>query len=357
MTEQITHHNWKFDYLSNGKFMYNITPDTVSDCYFKKYDEYDSDPKLDNFKKASLIHKLVRTSVKKILKHGVKYKDIINEAKNTLNKLVKPNEKCGFAFPIGISVNEILAHDSAMFDDNRILKKNDIVKIDIGIHYCGSIIDSAWTQIIDPDEETSEFYNPLIKATADATYTAISLSGVDMPIIDISTSIKEIIESYELIDGTPIKAVAGLGGHDILNYKVHGDKLILSCPDKKYQEGLRMNDNEIYAIETYASTGYGTFTKKSECTHFMINENAKFNKLNKNSVTKWALINNSLPFTQYDICGIDSWQRFLRKGVDESLIIALPALTDKIGSYTSQLEHTICVKELGIEILSLGKDY
>jgi methionyl aminopeptidase len=355
----LTHHNWKFDYLSNGKYMYNVTSDTVADCYFKKYDEYDIDTNLIDYKKAALIHKIVRTNVKDILKDGVKYSDIITEAKSTLNRIIKPDKTCGFAFPIGISVNEIIAHDSAFVGDDRVLSKNDMVKIDIGIHNNGSIIDSAWTQLIEPDESMVDMYNPLIMATADATYSAISLSGVDMSLYDISTSIQEIIESYELSDGTPIKAVVGLGGHDILPYKVHGSKLIFSVPNEQVQEGQRMTDNEIFAIETYASSGYGSFSKKSDCTHFIFNENTKHrqSKLLKNNVVGWVINNNKLPFTQYDICHIDKWEKHLKNSIDDQMVIVLPALTDKIGSYTSQLEHTICVKEKGIEILSLGHDY
>lgn len=362
----VSHGKWNFDYQPNNKLIYNIQADIFDDYHFKKYDSYNEDDKLQDFRKASLIHKLVRTNVQKILKNGVKYSDIVNEAYTTFNKLVKPtpNTICDFAFPIGISVNEIIAHDSAFPNDNRTLNKNDIVKIDIGIHQNGSIIDCAWTQFIDPDEYFFNYYTPLLDATKDATYSAIALAGVDVHLIDISTSIHEIIESYELEDGTPIKAVKNLGGHDILSYQVHGDKLILSIPDENIQSNMKMNNNEIYAIETYASTGYGNFSMKSlqESNHLLLNDQHKnkINKILKNPVTNWVYKkNNCLPFTQYQLfnSNISNYEKWIRKGIEDNFIIALPPLTDKIGSYTSQLEHTICIHETGVEILSLGKDY
>ena len=356
----VQHGKWKFDY-NPGKFIYKINKDTIENNHFKSDDSINTylGDDLSDYRKAAIIHRLVRSNILRKIHDGVSFLEIIKEADDSVSKFIKDGDG-GFAFPLGISVNEIMAHDTAMLNDERKLKKNDIVKIDLGIHINGCIIDSAFTTIVDGDPDVNSYYDPLIQATKDATYTGICLSGVDAELYDISEAIQEVIESYELEDGTPIRAVRGLGGHDILPYRVHGKKLILCVPHKS-QENIRMNEGEFYAVETYASTGNGNCKMKSieMCNHFMINENVKMSKqMKKNPVVECEETkNNSLPFTQRQIANIKQIQKHMNEGVRNRSIVAYPPLIDKKGSMTSQFEHTIHIKKESVEILSLGEDY
>lgn len=356
----IKHLNWKFDEQPKQIYKYGAK----SSKYFESCDPVPQFNKINQnelsieyYRKAGIIHKLIRSSLVKKIKTGVKFIEIVEEATSIMNKFMKPNENGGFAFPLGISVNEISAHDSAMINDERYLKKNDIVKIDLGIHVNGCIVDSAFTVIVDGDDKFSSNYKPLLDATMDATYTGISMSGPDVELKELSSSIQEVIESYELEDGTPVKAIWGLGGHNILPYKVHGGKLILCVPHPS-QNGVRMKEDEIYAIETFASTGTGKVNQKhiSTCNHFMLNDFKSENT--KNPVVSWAKTkNNNLPFTQLWCAEIKNVTEKINKGIREKSIIAHPPLADNFGTYTSQSEHTIHIKPTSVEILSLGKDY
>jgi len=346
--------NWQFE--KSNKFVYRIEPDTISDHCFK-LDESNKEYQVQDFRKASVIHKLIRTNLRNKLHDGVKFIDLYNESQTLLNKFSK---EAGFAFPLGISVNEIMAHDTSMIDDTRVLNKNDIVKLDLGIHINGCIIDSAFTTIIDADSEFQEFYNPLLQASQDATYTGICLSGVDARLYEISEGIKEVIESYELDDGTSIKAVKGLGGHNILPYKVHGGKLILSYPHE-CQMNMKMEEGEVYAIETFASTGYGSASHLDlqHCNHWMLSDNLVMkNKILKNNLIDWCVNkNSSLPFTQLWCKDIPKLERNFQNAVSLKQITDYPPLTDREKSYTSQFEHTIFIRDSGVEIFSLGNDY
>jgi len=362
--ETIQHGLWKFDNVPN-KSVYSINSDTVVNRHFTKYDGYDDNKYfiMNDYRKVAIIHRLIRNSLEQKMCTGVLYSDLVNEAEKILKKFIKPEQCGGFAFPLGISVNEIIAHDSAMIDDKRTLKKNDVVKLDLGVHINGLIIDSAFTKIIDGDKNFIDLYDPLLQATMDATYTGISLSGVDAQLYEISEGISEVISSYELDDGTEIKPVIGLGGHNIMPYKVHGGKLILSVPHDS-QKGSKMEDGEVYAIETYASTGNGFFKQKSldHCNHFSLHENIKDTKRTKqNAIIQWELNeNHNLPFTQRwceHIADGNKLNKLLNEGISDRTIIPFPPLADKAGSKTSQFEHTIHIKENAVEILSLGSDY
>jgi methionyl aminopeptidase len=362
----ITHGKWKFDNVLN-KCTFKINENTFEHNYFQ-YEESTNDiNELKDFRKASIIHRIVRSEIKKILHDKVKFIDIINIADSTLERLNKNNKNIGYAFPIGISVNEIAVHDSTFFiNDPRCLRKGDVVKIDVGIHVNGHIIDSAFTDIIDENIEEHLLY-PLIEATRDATFSTISLSGVDVKLKELSEAIKEIIESYE-INGENIHAIEGLGGHNILPYQVHGGKLILSVPDA-VQDNMIMKENEIYAIETFASTGYGKVTQildnsTKPMTHFVMNRKifeystGRMNKLLKNDFMNWVVNERrGMPFTPLWCSHIKNAIKEINQRVMNGDIIAFPALTDKVGSFTSQLEHTIHIGDKKIEILSLGNDY
>ena len=50
--------------------------------------------------------------------------------------------KLSKAFPIGISINNVVAHDSYHESNLKILCKGDFIKVDVGLIEEGNIIDS-----------------------------------------------------------------------------------------------------------------------------------------------------------------------------------------------------------------------
>lgn len=68
------------------------------------------------------------------------------------------------------------------------------------------------------------------------------------------------MESYEVeIKGRtyPVKAVRNITGHDIKQYRIHGGK---SIPFVRNSDQTKMEEGEIFAIETFGTTGRG-YTK------------------------------------------------------------------------------------------------
>ena len=82
-------------------------------------------------------------------------------------------------------------------------------------------------------------------------------AGIDVRISDVSAAIQEAMESYEVeIRGKlfPVKPVRDLCGHDIKRYRIHGEKTI---PFVKNSNQTKMEEGEVFAIETFGSTGRG----------------------------------------------------------------------------------------------------
>jgi methionine aminopeptidase len=74
---------------------------------------------------------------------------------------------------------------------------------------------------------------------------------------DIGAAIQEAMESYEVeINGTtyPVKAIRNLNGHNIDQHIIHGGK---SVPIVKGGDQTKMEEGEVFAIETFGSTGKG----------------------------------------------------------------------------------------------------
>jgi len=74
---------------------------------------------------------------------------------------------------------------------------------------------------------------------------------------DIGAAIQETMESYEVeINGTtyPVKCIRNLNGHNINQYVIHGGK---SVPIVKGGDQTKMEEGEVFAIETFGSTGKG----------------------------------------------------------------------------------------------------
>jgi len=73
------------------------------------------------------------------------------------------------------------------------------------------------------------------------------------------------MESYEVeINGKtfPVKPVKCLSGHDIKRWQIHGGK---SIPFLKNNDQTKMEEGEIFALETFGSTGRG-YTVDGVCS-------------------------------------------------------------------------------------------
>ncbi|KAF3938978.1 hypothetical protein ABW19_dt0203768 [Dactylella cylindrospora] len=121
-------------------------------------------------------------------------------------------------------------------------------------------------------------YDNLLAAVKDATNTGEA--GIDVRVCDIGAAIQEAMESYEVeIGGTsyPVKAIRNLNGHSINQYQIHGSK---SVPIVKGGDQTKMEEGEVFAIETFGSTGRGfvhddvSLPTKPYRYHLIINRNA-----------------------------------------------------------------------------------
>lgn len=201
-------------------------------------------------RKAAEAHRQVRKYAQSIIKPGVRLIDICNEIENTNRRLIEANKiEAGIAFPTGCSINSCAAHYSPNPGDTRILEKDDVMKIDFGTHVRGLLVDCAFTVSFNP------VYDNLLQAVKEATNTGLKLAGIDARLNEIGEAIQETMESHEVTIGNKthqVKSIRNLSGHLIAPYHIHAGK---SVPIVKGGPQQRMEEGEMYAIETFGSTG------------------------------------------------------------------------------------------------------
>jgi methionyl aminopeptidase len=205
---------------------------------------------IKSLRKAAECHRQVRKFAQQIIQPGKKLIEICNQIENMNRFLINKNGlDCGIAFPTGCSINHVAAHYTPNPGDERTIEYNDVCKIDYGTQVNGYIIDCAFTVAFNPQ------FDNLLLAAKEATETGLKHAGIDVRLCDIGEAIQEVMESYEcVINGKThqIKSIKNLCGHSIEPYKIHAGK---SVPIVKNNDHTKMEEGELYAIETFGSTG------------------------------------------------------------------------------------------------------
>jgi methionyl aminopeptidase len=114
----------------------------------------------------------------------MKMVDICNEIENMNRKLIEANKiEAGIAFPTGCSINHVAAHYTPNPGDDRVLGKDDVMKIDFGTQVRGLLVDCAFTVSFNP------VYDNLLLAVKEATNTGIREAGIDARLNEIGAAI------------------------------------------------------------------------------------------------------------------------------------------------------------------------
>lgn len=230
---------------------------------------------LADYREAAEIHRQVRQYAQKTIKPGQTLTEIAEGIENGVRALTGHDGLTegdamvgGMGFPCGLSLNHCAAHYTPNAGNKMVLKQEDVMKVDFGVHVKGRIVDSAFTMAFEPK------YDNLLEAVKAATNAGVKEAGIDARVGDIGAVIQETMESYEVeIDGTtyPVKSIRNLTGHNILPYSIHGTK---SVPIVKSNDQTKMEEGDVFAIETFGSTGNGYVRDEGEISHYAKNTDA-----------------------------------------------------------------------------------
>lgn len=282
----------------------------------------------------------------KIAAQALNYgKSFIKKGNNLLDVAKKIDEKIislegEIAFPSQISMNQIAAHFCPTKNNNPIFD-NQVVKLDVGVHVNGFIGDNACT--VDLSGENSK----LVKASRDALNNAINIIKPGITLAEIGKTIQETIINLGF---SPVR---NLSGHGLGKFDVHTKPTI---PNYDNGDETKLEKGQIFAIEPFATNGYGVVVETSNPTVFSLVQKKPVRDMTTRQVLKEIENYKGLPFAKWWL--EEKFPLFkvnfaLRQLENLVIIKSYPPLADRENGLVSQAEHTILVDEKAIVLTEL----
>jgi methionyl aminopeptidase len=206
----------------------------------KETEAEETDDPWDKWKRAGVVAKEALAIARPMIKPGTKVIDIVQATEKHILE-----NATGIAFPCNVALNNVAAHYTSPVNDDTVIAEGDLVTIDVGAHIDGCISDSAFTVALNPDHED------LVKAAEAATTVAIKMMRPGAKLNTIGALIEDTIAN------AGFKPIKQLSGHQMDEYELHSEKQV-PCVSGKAE--VTVEEGEIYAIETFASTGSGNIS-------------------------------------------------------------------------------------------------
>jgi len=281
--------------------------------------------------RAGKIARKALEEAKKVCEEGTSYLEVANKAENVIyDNGAKP------AFPTNISVNSVGAHYTPSENDKNVLKKGDLVKIDIGCHVDGYIADNAQTVEIGTKRHRS-----LIKASEEALDIAIKSIRPGIRTRDIGKNIERIIQDRGF------NPISNLTGHEVKRYVLHTGTSIPNVPKgwKKIKKGM------VLAVEPFATDGRGRVKEGDPGGIYRIKKKRNIEGEDLH-FHEWIKENfDELPFAgrwckEYS----DDYEDLLNRLKRFGTLMNYPVLVEKKKGLISQREHTVIVTSKGCRV-------
>jgi len=282
---------------------------------------------IEKYKKAGEISKKVKIYAKPKVKDGTK---ILELAENIENKIKELGG--GIAFPTNISINDMAAHYTPDINDETVIKKGDLVKVDVGIHVDGYIADTAFSVCV--GEQSHE----LIKAAQDAVDSFIKNIRPGKTIREMSELLEKVVLSHD------VNPIRNLAGHSVDQYMVHGN---LSIPPTKITNEQKIEEGTALGMEVFTTNGDG-WVKESSPTLIYMLVFPKAVRMRESRIIMEKIVNDykTLPFAKRWLKNTASpfkLQLALKELVNSGVLKEYPPLREKSGGTIAQVEETVLV--------------
>jgi len=295
----------------------------------------------NNYIKAGRIAAIARDYGKSLIKVGAGLLEVTEKIEEKIIALGGE-----FAFPPQISLNDIAAHYCAAPNDKTVFKEGDVIKLDIGVHINGFIGDTALTVVLSTDEKL----NLLAEASKEALKSALRIIRPGVTLSELGRTIHAEITKRGF---APIR---NLSGHGLGKFIIH-DKPSIPNFDTGSKEELV--EDQVIAIEPFASTGAGIIYESSNPTLFSVKERKPVRSPMTRAVLKDLEAYNGLPFTLRWIVkkhGLGKASFALRELKNMGVLREYPPLPDRAHGIVSQAEHTVIVKDKPVITTMLEED-
>ncbi|RLE64592.1 MAG: type II methionyl aminopeptidase [Thermoprotei archaeon] len=234
------------------------------------------------------------------------------------------------AFPVNVSINQVAAHYTATIDDDLLIPKKGIVKVDVGVQVDGYIADTAISIPLD------SLQDDLVEAAYRALLAAINVTKPGESLSFIGATIEKTIKAFGL------KPIRNLSGHKIDRYTLHAGK---SIPNIRAGWGT-VKKGEVFAIEPFTTNGAGVVEEGVTVTIFRLRSVKRIRKrsdLNALVEKLWTRY-RGLPFAKrwlLEFIPKEDIENTLYELSRHKLIDSYPILIEQGGGLVAQMEDTV----------------
>ncbi|HIH31721.1 TPA: type II methionyl aminopeptidase [Candidatus Woesearchaeota archaeon] len=286
---------------------------------------------IDDAKQAGRIAAKAITLGKSLIKPNARMVEVLDSVESFIK-----DQGAGMAFPAQIAINNIAAHYCSLKDDPTTFKETDIIKLDLGTHINGIVADTAITVIFDDNEKYDEL-KKIKQASEEALENAIKILRLGITLGEIGLIIQESIAKHDL---SPIK---NLSGHGLGKYSVHEHPTI---PNFNTNDKTELEENQLIAIEPFATNGHGMIYESSNPTIFSVHKFKPVRSQFAREILRDIQAFNGLPFTTR---WLNHSEAKIRLAFNElrnvGILQEFPPLLEVNNGLVSQSEHTVIIRE------------
>lgn len=286
-----------------------------------------------NYREAGEIAREVVEYAREIIKKDTSLLEIAEKIESKIEKLGgKP------AFPVNISINDTAAHNTPASDDET--KAFGLLKIDLGVHVSGYIVDTAFSLDLEDNEENKK----LILVAEKALEKAIKATKPGIEVWKIGEIIHNTITSQQI---SPIR---NLSGHELDRYMIHAG---LTIPNYNNNNKAKIEEG-VYAIEPFSTLGQGVvYEGKNSGIYSLIEKKPIRNQQAREILEFIEKEYSTLPFcTRWLDKKFSNVTLPLKLLEQEGILKQYPQLIEKAHGKVAQAEHTILVAKNKIEVLT-----
>ncbi len=286
---------------------------------------------LESYLKLGEEHSYILEQMRRKIEPGASVLDLVEESERLVRE-----RGYSLAFPTNLSINEVAAHYTPFPGDELRIPETGLIKLDMGSHLEGWIVDAARSVALD------EKYEEMVQVAREALDRAIERMIPGSKIREVSEAI------YDTIVSAGYKPIRNLTGHMVRAYELHAGVEVPNVPTGRSM-GYRIKDGDIFAIEPFV-----TFP---EARGYVVplGEPLIFSLGRKKGRTRDEMERRILKIVEKNYKGLPFCERWLFREighrvnhalsrlVDKRILIPYPPLVEVSGMMVAQYEDTVLV--------------
>jgi len=246
--------------------------------------------------------------------------------------------------------NNCICHFSPLKNEaDCILKKGDVVKVDLGAHMDGFIAVAAHTIILGASKES-----PAKGRKADVVIAAHLAAEAALRLVKpgnqntmITEKVQQVVESYKC------KPIEGVLSHQLKQFTIDGEKTIIQNPteaQKKDHEKCDFEVHEVYAVDILISSGEGKGREMDTRTTVFKKTDTVYQLKMKASRAFYSEVDKrfgNMPFTLRSLEDEKKAKMGVIECINHKIVEPFHVLYEKEGEYSAQFKFTVLLMPSG----------